>query len=318
MVAITSYAMLAFIIFGMSCTVTIDGIKETLRRKKPFALALACQVIFMPALAFACANLMQLNDLQSICLILLGSCPGGSFSNVLTYFARGNQALSIGLTFITNSTSILSLPLLLFIFGSSYPSTVIPYRDILVSLSLVLIPAILGVLFRHKSEKYAKYGEIFGASIGALMVVGAVISGIVSNGDALTNRDLLPWKVIASVTCVGPLGMLTSFLLCMFLPLGPKLSIKDTITISLETGIQNTILALAIVNISFTNTLPAFELFQAQLIPVMWGLIVLVEGTLLATLFRYVLSKNDAVESTEKDADDDVELPVSSENVDDA
>ena len=112
LVTVSTYILLALVMFGMACTVTLEAMKETFRTKKPFLIAISCQTILMPALAFLVGRALQLNDLHSICLLLLGCCPGGSFSNVLCYFANGNQALSIGLTCFTNLCCVFTLPLL--------------------------------------------------------------------------------------------------------------------------------------------------------------------------------------------------------------
>ena len=125
-VTVSTYILLAFVMFGMACTVTIEAMKETFRNRKPFVVALSCQILIMPALAFLVGRILRLNDLHSVCLLLLGCCPGGSFSNVLCYFAKGNQALSIGLTCFTNLCCVFTLPLLLLIWGSSFTSVTIP------------------------------------------------------------------------------------------------------------------------------------------------------------------------------------------------
>ena len=273
-VTIFSYLLLAMVMFGMACTVTIDNLRETTKARKPFLIALICQNVFMPAYTFMMAKLLQLNDLHAICLLLLGCCPGGSFSNVLCYFAKGNQALSVGLTCITNLCAIFMLPLLLFIWGSSFSSVQIPYSDIMISLSLVFFPACGGIYLRSKNEKLAKRGEMVGATGGILMTFGAIISGFTANAATLGNREILPESTIISVIFVAPMGFLTAFIVSKYFPYGPKIKLENIITICLETGIQNTVLALAIINVSFSDLDPIL-IFQAQFFPICWGLFVL-------------------------------------------
>jgi predicted Na+-dependent transporter len=117
------------------------------------------------------------------------------------------------------------------------------------------------------------------------MILGAVISGFASNADTLADRSILPLSTLLSVMLVAPLGFISSFLIARFFPWGDKITLQDVITICLETGIQNTVLALAIVNISF-NKMDPFLLFQAQFFPICWGLFTLIEGFLVAMLFR--------------------------------
>jgi predicted Na+-dependent transporter len=162
-VTIFTYLILALVMFGMACTVTKGALKTTIKAKKPFIIALSCQILLMPAYAYLIGKILNLSDLHAMCLLLLGCCPGGSFSNVLCYFAGGNQALSVGLTCITNLFALVTLPLLLLIWGGSFSSAQIPYGDVLLSLSLVFFPALGGIYLRSKSEKYSKYGERVGA-----------------------------------------------------------------------------------------------------------------------------------------------------------
>ena len=284
-VTIFTYLILALVMFGMACTVTLDALKETVKARKPFIVALTCQTLLMPAFAFLVAKLLQLNDLHGMCLLLLGCCPGGSFSNVLCYFAKGNQALSVGLTCITNLCALFTLPLLLLIWGSSFSIVQIPYTDILVSLSLVFFPAVGGIYLRSKNEKHAKIGERIGAAGGVMMILGAIISGFASNADTLADRNILPVSTLLSVVFVAPMGFLTSFLIARFFPYGEKIKLQNVITICLETGIQNTVLALAIINVSF-NEMDPFLFFQAQFFPICWGLFTLMEGFTLAMMFR--------------------------------
>ena len=280
-VTIFTYLLLALVMFGMACTVTVDNLRNTIKAKKPFLVALVCQTVFMPAYTFMVAKALQLNDLHAICLLLLGCCPGGSFSNVLCYFAKGNQALSVGLTCITNLCAIFTLPLLLFIWGSSFSSVQIPYSDVMISLSLVFFPACAGIYLRSKNEKLAKLGERVGATGGILMILGAIISGFTANAATLGDREILPVSTIVSVIIVAPMGFLTAFIISKFFPYGPPIKLENIITICLETGIQNTVIALAIVNVSFSNLDPIL-VFQAQFFPICWGLFVLI-GKLLCS-----------------------------------
>merc|ERR1712178_523363 len=103
-----------------------------------FATVLFCQLTLMPALSFSMSRMLELNDLHSVCLVLLGTCPGGSASNILVYFTDGDQALSIAVTCVTNILSVGTLPLLLFLWSSSCTSFEIPYFDIMLSLTMVV------------------------------------------------------------------------------------------------------------------------------------------------------------------------------------
>ena len=154
-------------------------------------------------------------------------------------FARGNQALSIGP--LSSRIQRVSRCLYSCCFWLLIPFHYDSFRDILVSFLLCSFRRYSVFFFVTRAKSLQSMGKFVAPQLGHSWLL-ALSFGIASNGDALTNRDLLPWKVIASVTCVG-LGDVNILPAVYVSATGPKLSIKDTITISLETGIQNTILA---------------------------------------------------------------------------
>ena len=126
--------------------------------------------------------------------------------------AGADVPLSITLSAATNTLAIGSMPLLLLFWTRALGVTevVIPYTSIVVSLLMVLFPAGLGVWLRTKKEKWAKRGEKVGAFVGACVVIGSVVTGLIANANVLADKTVLPWTTYAAVTIVAPVGMLFS------------------------------------------------------------------------------------------------------------
>ena len=135
----------------------------------------------MPALAFAIARAVGLNDLHTVGLLLVGCCPGGTMSNALVYFAQADLPLSVSCTLISNTLSIGTLPLLLYLWGQGLTTLSIPYADVAASMALVIVPTLMGVLLKQASARYAAWGETFGAVLGAVMIVSSIFAGILGN-----------------------------------------------------------------------------------------------------------------------------------------
>jgi len=114
--------LLGIVMLGMGMTLTWGNFTEVLRRPAAIGLGVALQYLVMPLLAWAIALLLDLPPHLMAGLVLLGSCPGGTASNVVCYLARGDVALSITLTTVSTLLAILATPLLTWGSGCPYPS----------------------------------------------------------------------------------------------------------------------------------------------------------------------------------------------------
>lgn len=116
------------------------------------------QFVLMPLCAYALAKAVGVSNEMGLSMILIGCTPGGSTSNLFTYFSRGDLPLSIAMTVISNTAAFFMMPLLLLIYGPAFTSDSmkIPYTTILAGLLVVLIPVAIGMAILKRNEELAK------------------------------------------------------------------------------------------------------------------------------------------------------------------
>ena len=160
--AVLSNVANAIIIFGISCSVTMDALRHIRRQAGSFAIGLVSQVVVMPALAYASTRAFRLTGVHALGLITLGCAPGGTLSNMFAYLAGADLALSIALTATTNVFALGTLPLLLYLWvdlgGAAVGGVGVPYGTVFLSLCVVLVPATAGIALRAKRPEYARRG----------------------------------------------------------------------------------------------------------------------------------------------------------------
>ena len=298
---ILTYIFLSSVMFGVGAGIKIADLHSVVKdRKGAILIGLGCQYFFVPAIGRLVSTvILSMPAVDAYILILICCCPGGAVSNVLTYFAKGDLALSVAMTAISNAAAFATLPLLLFIWttGLTGIASKFPFLEIFYSLLLVLIPAGLGILLRHKYEKYGRWAEKCGAIGGGVMIAGSIFAGLFTNLDTLQDSSLFPWKNAVAVTLVAPCGMISAFgatyvssRICCRRKTnnGPAgFSWPVTATIVIETGVQNTVLALAIHNMTFQGIVPDQDFFRMQLMIICWGLIVSFLATCAMIFFRF-------------------------------
>ena len=210
--------------------------------------------------------------------------------------AQGDIALSIAMTTISNIFAFASLPLLLFIWTWGLSTDIefsIPFLDIFFSLFLVLFPTLAGIWLREKRESSAKIAGKVGQIGSVLLIASSIVVGFVTNFNTLANAEILPWKNIIAVILVAPLGMAFAITVTFSLRncYGKHIELPAIATIAIETGVQNTVLAMAIVSLSFSAKLANTVAFlQLQIIVIMWGIIVSLEALCVTLVFRWNVS----------------------------
>ncbi|MFA1461415.1 bile acid:sodium symporter family protein [Corynebacterium diphtheriae] len=145
--------MLMFIMFAMGLTITPPDLKEVARRPWPIALGVVCQFIVMPLSAVAISSILGFDQSLTIGLILLGSVPGGTASNVLAYLAKGDVALSVAMTSVSTLVSPFATPLIMLLLAGE--SAEVNASGMMVSLlKTVLIPVGFGLILRFFAQRF--------------------------------------------------------------------------------------------------------------------------------------------------------------------
>jgi BASS family bile acid:Na+ symporter len=235
--------VLGVIMFGMGMTLSLADFRRVATRPAAVAAGVAAQFVAMPLLAFGIARLLQLPAELAVGFILLGTCPGGTASNVITYLARGDVALSVTMTAVSTVVSPLLTPLLtLWLAGHWMP---IPVGSLFLSiLQIVLVPVVLGVVARrYFSNAVAKGVEVMPLlSVAAIVaIVGAIVG---RNAEQVLSVGPL---IFAGVIAHNGLGLLLGFGVGSMLRFGTA----QRRALAVEVGMQNSGLAVALTAVHF-------------------------------------------------------------------
>lgn len=223
--------LLGVIMFGMGLTLTIEDFGEIFKAPKSVLIGVIAQYTIMPLLAFGLATVFQLPPEVAVGVILVGCCPGGTASNVMTYLARGNTALSVTVTAVSTLLAPILTPTLTLIFASRWLP--VSAGDMFISIiQIVLIPIVLGLVIRfffsNAVEKSVKALPLISV-IGIVAVASAVVA---VNTEEIATTGLLIFTV---VILHNLLGLLIGFLLAKIV----RLDYEDQKAISIEVGMQN-------------------------------------------------------------------------------
>ena len=235
--------MLGAIMFGMGLTLSPTDFKVVLSRPKDILIGCLTQFTVMPLLALGLTWAFSLPQELAIGVILVGCCPGGTASNVITYLAKGDLALSVGMTAASTLLAPLLTPLLVWLLAGTMVD--VDTVGMLMSIVYVVIaPIVCGLLCQRFLPKLTKlltpYLPAF-SSIVIAMVVGIVVS---HNAARLLTAGLL---IVAVVMIHNLLGLAIGFTVGRLL----RLQRPKCVALSIEVGMQNSGLASSLAVLHF-------------------------------------------------------------------
>src|SRR5690606_10079467 len=223
--------LLGIVMFGMGMTLKLDDFKLILQHRKGVVIGIVSLFVIMPLLAFALAKVFNLPPEIAVGVILVGCCPGGTSSNVMTFLAKGNTALSVTITSFTTLLAPFATPALIYLLASEWLP--VSFMAMFMSvIKVVLIPIILGIvaqfIFRPIVEKSVDILPTVSV-VAIVMIVAAVVSG---SRDKILETGLI---IFAIVILHNGLGYLLGFLVAKLF----KLKYDDQKAVSIEVGMQN-------------------------------------------------------------------------------
>ena len=230
--------LLGIVMFGMGITLTFNDFGEVLRHPKAVVIGVIGQFVIMPLIAFALATGFNLSAELAIGVILVGSCPGGTSSNVMTYLAKGNTALSVACTTISTLLSPLLTPAIFYVLASQWLDINASAMFMSV-LQMVLFPIFLGLvvraLFKNKIAEISQTMPLLSV-ISIVLILSAVVA---VSKDKIIESGLLIFIVVVLHNC---LGYLLGFSFAKLF----KLNTADSKAVSIEVGMQNSGLGAAL------------------------------------------------------------------------
>ena len=240
---------LAFIMFALGLGLTFSDFTRVAKQPRDFVVGLLSQIFLLPAMAFLLVSLWQLTPELALGVMIIAAAPGGVTSNLLTAFARGDVALSISLTAIISLLSVITIPLIVMfsidqLIGDKGNKEVSILGMALNVFAIVTIPVLLGLVVRHFAEKFAVSFEPFARTISAILFA-LVLAGAIYQ----ERSNILEYFAQAGLVtlALNVFMMVLAYLVATIFSTGSK----QRIAISLECGLQNGTLAIAVATLLF-------------------------------------------------------------------
>ena len=284
--------ILAFVMYGVALGIKPHIFVEVFKKPKSVLLGMLCQLILLPALTCLLAVLLTgwISPMMGLGMILVASCPGGNISNFMSSLAKANNELSVSLTAISTALAVILTPFNFWLWGSIYlhsaavtaeiPTLIIPLWDVFKTIFILLgVPLVLGILTSHFLPKVAEALKKPLQWLSIVIFVAMVILSFSSNIDAF----------LVSVKYIFIVVLIHNFLaLTIGFTVGTigKVPFRDRRTLTIETGIQNSGLGLALM--LGTSLFAGFPPHGGMLvITAWWGIWHIISGLTVATVFNH-------------------------------
>ena len=237
---------LVFIMFTLGLGLTFDDFAKVVRQPKAFGVGMLNQLILLPFVAFCIVLITGLDKEMAVGFMILASCPGGVTSNIITKLAKGDTALSISYTAVISIVTVITLPIVTgfsmnYFMGSEAP----PLHILSLGLTMFFITAVpvgIGLIVRSKYTHFSNSFEPKATKISTALFIIIVFGALGSEWDLFVNNVFI-------------LGPAIVILIISMLTIGYqsanwfKMSRERSITISIESGIQNATVGITIGNL---------------------------------------------------------------------
>jgi len=281
--AIILGASLFIIMLGMGLSLTTDDFKRVIKFPKAVILGLSNQLILLPIIGFTLVSIFPLEPEIAIGIMILAACPGGATSNLIAHLAKGDTALSVTLTAVSSVITIITIPFIInfamvqFLSEGQMITMDIP-KTIAQLMIIIIVPISLGMIIKKYANEFAMKMDK-PVKIASAVVLGLVIIGIIIK----EKTNVIPYFQQAGLVALSlnvvtmTIGYITSRI--------AKLPVKQAVSISIESGIQNGTLAITIATITLANT-------QFAIAGAIYSLIMLFTGTV------FVLARSKKTDGT--------------------
>lgn len=288
----TSYinTLLGIVMFGMGLTLKPDDFRIVFSHPKDVVIGTVAQFTIMPLLAYVLAVVFHLSPELTVGVILVGTCPGGTSSNVMTYLSKGDVALSVGITAVSTVLAPVMTPLLTYLYAGQ--TVDVNLLSMFLSIvQVVILPIVLGFLINHYFSRFAeRVTEVLPlvSTLAIVAIVGAVVS---ANAAKLMSCGLLIFCVVVLHNVLGyALGYGAAKLM--------KMDATKCRAVSIEVGMQNSGLATSLATVHFAQyplaTIPGavFSVWHN------------VSGAILANIFLHRSERKNKAPKASKPASD--------------
>ena len=237
---------LIFIMFTLGLGLTLSDFINLIHKPKPFFIGIMNQMAILPLVAFIIISLMGITKEIAVGMMILASCPGGVTSNMITKLAKGDTALSISYTAVISILTIFTLPIITGLSMNHFMGADAPPLNIL-SLGLTMffitaVPVGIGMLVRSKNKSFADAFEVTASKISTVLFIIIILGALASEWDTFINNFLQ----------LGPAIVLLIVMMLLIAYTSSnwfKMSNKQSITVAIESGIQNGTVGITVGNL---------------------------------------------------------------------
>ena len=235
--------LLGVVMFGMGLALNLHDFQVVFSRPKDIIIGCLAQFTVMPLLAWGLTKVFQLDEALALGVILVGCCPGGTASNVITYLAKGDLALSVGMTGVSTVLAPLLTPLLTWLLAGE--SIHVDVAGMLLSiLWVVILPIVLGLIIKSLWPKFTEKAMDYLPAFSSVAIAFTVSIVISANASKLLASGMLIIIVVVLHNLFGlGLGYLIGRLFGMSEP--------KKRAVSIEVGMQNSGLASSLATLHF-------------------------------------------------------------------
>ncbi len=237
--------LLMIVMFGMGLTLKLEDFKLVFTRPKDIIIGCLAQFTIMPLLAFGLGKVFGLDAALLAGVILVGTCPGGTSSNVITYMSKGDVALSVGMTSVNTVLAPLLTPAITWLLLRT-TVTVDPMNMFLSIIKVVIIPIALGFIINKLFGKVTEKLVTILPTVSVIAICLIVASVVSHNAEKIFSTGVV---VFAVVILHNLLGYTCGFGLGKLL----KLNVAKTKALSVEIGMQNSGLATSLAGTAFSD-----------------------------------------------------------------
>ncbi|MFD2925000.1 bile acid:sodium symporter family protein [Halobacillus naozhouensis] len=278
--------LLGIIMFGMGLTLSKHDFQEVFRRPKDVAIGVGAQFTIMPLLAFLLVTILPVSPEVAVGVILVGCCPGGTSSNVMTYLSKGDTALSVSITSVSTLLAPLLTPALVLLFASQW----LPVSAGALFMSIVkivLFPILLGLGVKALLGNKVQTG-VKALPLVSVTAIVAIVAAVISDSQSQIAETGM--TIFAIVVLHNVLGYLIGYSIGKLF----KMPAAKQRAVSIEVGMQNSGLGASLASVHFS---PLAAVPSA--IFSVWHNI---SGPIIATIFRKQQEKNEKDTSQDEDS----------------
>ena len=237
--------LLMVVMFGMGLTMKPRDFALVFKRPKDILVGTAAQFIIMPALAFGLSKLFQLDPALTAGVVLVGTCPGGTSSNVITYLSKGDVALSVGMTSVNTLLAPLLTPAITWLLLQTTVRVDV-WAMFWSIIQVIIIPVALGFVINRVFGKFTEKAVAVLPSVSTVAICLIIAAVVSHNAEKIYTSGVLVFAVVILHNLLGYAG---GFGLGKLLKMPPE-KVK---ALSIEVGMQNSGLATSLAGTAFSG-----------------------------------------------------------------